>query len=116
MDHWILNEAREPVPVDFERFVRWKTHHPEAARVGYEQLTPTVFVSTVFFGRNMDVRRDAFPDLNLPPLLFETCAFDGDEIIDMGRAYTWEESKEQHQVVVTRMRAREAAKQRAANN
>jgi hypothetical protein len=70
MRHWILRDGA-PVQVDLLTWGRWFEDHQSERVVARTELSPQVFVSTVFLGLDHNFFGDG------PPILWETMIFGG---------------------------------------
>lgn len=106
---YILDDERRPVPVrETLAWAKWFEHHEELRVVKREEIGP-FFISTRFFGIDMNIMRGIFGPTH-PPHLFETMAFrmlDGDdrETLAQERCSTWEQAEAQHERVASVYRA-----------
>lgn len=90
--YYVLNDAREPVPVDVEEWARM-FEDMDRRRVAFTELVPGSTVSTVFLGMNHAWGHG-------PPLLFETMAFGPGADDEMRRYSTWAQAEAGHAEVV----------------
>lgn len=93
MRHFIIDENKKLIPVDFMTWARWFETADKVIKKDYVTVSvagPTVEVSTVFLGLNHQ-----FGDG--PPLLFETMIFCGPEDGYQDRYSTYEEALAGHE-------------------
>jgi hypothetical protein len=99
---FILDEAGEVIPVDLSTWAAWlETHDGRIA----ETLIPGPYgarISTVFLGLDHRLDRDS----DLPPLLFETMIFGGEEDGSAWRTSTRAEALACHNLVVKQFAGR----------
>ena len=110
LNWYILDELRNPVPLGGSfmsmllRWAEWADANRGAIRVALTKIGPFT-VSTIFMGMDHSYK----PDLDTPPLLFETMVFCADpdnpdrfgERGEMRRCSTWAQAEEQHALMVS---------------
>jgi hypothetical protein len=89
-------DGHKPVAVHDIR--EWAMWFETADRRVAEDTIDGQRVSTVFLGVDHNFSGDG------PPILFETLVFGGPLDGEGGRCSTWEEAKEQHWAIVSRLR------------
>jgi hypothetical protein len=94
---YILNDAREAVPVDTMTWAHWFESHDR--HVAYETIGQ-YRISTVFLGLDHNI-------VGGIPHLFETMVFGPDDYkgIDMKRCSTWKEAEAMHKTMVEKVKA-----------
>lgn len=93
MDHWILDDNKEPIKVDLLTWARWFEFHDRKValtEIGYHRI------STVFLGIDHNFSGTG------PPVLFETMVFDRGRDVECYRWATWRESVAGHNRTVRR--------------
>lgn len=86
--HYIL-DGHKAVLCDLMTWARWLEQNQASRKVARTDISPGVFVSTVFLGLDHNYGDGE-------PHIFETMVFGGDSDGDMERCATWEQAERQH--------------------
>jgi hypothetical protein len=108
MGYYILGGADGHTPVHVDDVLTWARWFEESRekRVVKQDRVGEYFVSTVFLGLAHNYARACHPERDLPPHIFETMVFYGEDRggVNQERCSTWAEAEAQHERLASALR------------